>query len=137
LALKKALLRRQYNKLLGVIMSCNCSKYSDICYALPCERGFTKLFHRIDIDKHYWRQLFQCPSCNQCWAVEFDNVMNKFRRRAFKINDAENWKSFDYHLASNMHKIEEKGGLSDKECMLMGCKENALLDCYFCATHMP
>lgn len=91
--------------------------------------------HCLNVDKKNWRELYQCPSCNQTWVVEHNEIMNKSPRLAFKLLNRSNWLRFDYRKAIETFKIQKHGGLSDKACLIKDCTNKRLLNTYLCATH--
>lgn len=120
---------------LGESMSCNCADLAETCYAKPNETQFVRDFTFIEVDADNWRELYECPACHQVWAVEHDEIMNKFHRLAFKLRSKSDWFKYDYQSAIENFKIEEHGGLSNKKCLQKGCTNWALLNCYLCAKH--
>jgi hypothetical protein len=80
-----------------------------------------------------WLELYKCSVCDQYWQVD---VTDKLQINcAVKIDNPANWQNFDDKAIRMQYLVDSRGGFSDEECVVAGCKNKALKSLVYCTKH--
>ena len=93
--------------------------------------GFLDGFDQLTHDRLQIYHLYGCPACDALWVVD-DSTRGPMAVRAVTAFDIQSFDERPYRreLAIALH-----GGLSEADCMFIGCKNRALRGIVFCVDH--
>ncbi len=74
-----------------------------------------------------------CGKCGQLW--QFDLIDKYQTCLAIKIDTNVDWPTFDDKPVRLEYLIRSRGGVSDEECVMQGCKDFALYTLAYCPAH--
>jgi hypothetical protein len=129
--MKPPLAAERHRLRLAAIMSCACSKLSDIV-RLEEHPGIERDSDQLERDNWFW--LVHCRSCGQLWSL--DEWEKHQRQFAIKIPQREGWHDFDTTPLRQAFLIESRGGLTDEPCIWSGCSGWRVRGVVYCAEHL-
>ena len=87
----------------------------------------------IDEKDSGWRKLYRCGVDGCYWQVD---VIDRLQTNcAIRIDDVSGWRTFDDKPVRLQYLIEARGGLTQDECIMAGCKNKTLKTLAYCPTH--
>ena len=85
------------------------------------------------IDRKNWHELYRRPEDGTHWRLDAED---KFQQRYLvRIDDRQNWDSFDSSELEKQLLLESRGGLGAAQCVCAGCRVQVLLGSAFCLNH--
>lgn len=110
---------------------CECDDLPDVFNIKTYSHG---LMNHIElVESSTWLTLQRCVACRQLWQL--DNVDQLQVNLAIKVDSIVEWKDFDDKSARFQHLIDSRGGVSEKICIMEGCKRKALKSLAHCPFH--
>ena len=80
-----------------------------------------------------WRNLYSCSDCGRYWQVD---LIDKYQVNcAIRIDDPNNWQTFDDKPLRMQYVFDTRGGLSDEGCIVARCPNKALKSLAYCLEH--
>jgi len=111
---------------------CNCNQLPQI-FKVEDQGRFVRKFVEVGRRAGNWLQLFRCRACGQHWQLD---LPDKYQVNcAIKIDDPDDWQSFDDQPVRLQFLIESYGGLSEEECVMARCANKALKSLAYCPAH--
>lgn len=113
-------------------MKCKCSKLPDVFYLEEGPKTFEKGLHQKDMAN--WMRLYSCPHCGTMWAIdEWDKYQIQVVSRV--INKG-SWADQDTIQQRKQLLLKSRGGLTDAECIWVGCHEKQVKGVVYCLDHL-
>jgi hypothetical protein len=85
------------------------------------------------IDRYEWHELYRHKTDGSYWRID---AKDKYQQRFIvHVPDVSSWKQFDSSPLQRSLLMSQRGGTSDEQCFVMGCKEKSLKGLAFCVGH--
>jgi hypothetical protein len=114
-------------------MACECDHLPRIFNVETYPNTLANHVELVDQKDGGWLKLYKCPVCGRYWQID---VIDRLQTNcAIRIDDPAGWHSFDDKPVRFQYLIDARGGLSDEDCIMAGCKNKALKSMSYCPRH--
>ena len=111
---------------------CDCRTLPELIDITNRYSSFTKELDQIDSGD--WILLMQCKSCKQMYRVDvWDKLQTIY---ALKITSEENWKTAKSENLIKERIIQNRGGITEDNCVWKDCDEKQVEGSAFCVNHI-
>lgn len=111
---------------------CNCENLKTLVDISNDYSAFKNKLEQLEVGA--WVLLMQCLDCGQFWKVdEWDKYQSIY---AVKVSNRHGWEEFDSEALIKERMIENRGGLTESECMQAGCGLKQVKGSAFCVEHL-
>ena len=114
-------------------MNCECNQLPRIFNVERYPNRLMDHLELIDRKDSGWLKLYNCSVCGQYWQVDLIDRLQV--NCAIKIDNPAEWQNFDDKPLRLQYLIDSRGGLSEEECVMAGCKNKALNSLAYCPKH--
>ena len=115
------------------VIACECDQLPTIFSVGTYPNALMNHIELVDRKDGGWLKLYECSICGRYWQVD---VIDRLQTNcAIRIDDRADWQSFDDKPMRVQYLINSRGGLSDEECIMAGCKNKALTSLSYCPKH--
>jgi hypothetical protein len=114
-------------------MNCECNQLPRIFNVETYPNRLMSHLELVNRKDSGWRELYKCSVCGQHWQVD---VLDRLQVNcAIRIDNLDEWPDFDDKPVRVQYLIDSRGGLSEAECVMAGCKNKALQSLAYCPKH--
>ena len=112
-------------------MGCKCNSLKDYFYHEEGSRNFYKSLVELEVGN--WVKLFECPACNQLWAID---AWDKYQEQVVrKVSDRSVWEENSEDAAKKLL-LESRGGYDEGVCINAGCNSQRVKGVVYCIDHL-
>ncbi|TEW47648.1 metal-binding protein [Psychromonas algicola] len=110
---------------------CDCNEQENVIDITNNHKAFQNGLIALDFGN--WEKLMECSECGQLWKVsEFEKYQTLY---AVKVPDLNDWEDVGDALIKEKI-VQDRGGITEQECMFSGCEHKQVKDSAYCIDHL-
>lgn len=111
---------------------CNCKELPTLIEISNIYSDFKSNLKRLEVGD--WVHLMECRDCSQLWKMdEWDKYQNIY---AVKLSSKEGWQQYDNEPLIKEKMLQNRGGLSNQNCIWANCNLKQVKGSAFCINHL-
>lgn len=111
---------------------CNCKELPTLVEISNSYVDFKLNLNSLEVGD--WVHLMECQDCSQLWKLdEWDKYQNCY---AVKLPTKEGWQQFDSESLIKEKMLENRGGVTNQNCIWANCNLNQVKGSAYCINHL-
>ena len=114
-------------------MNCQCTQLPRIFNVETFPNRLSASLDLVAQKDSGWRKLYKCSACDQHWQLDLVDRLQV--NCAIKIDNPNEWHSFDDKPVRMQYVFDVRGGHSADDCIVADCPNKALKSLAYCLEH--